>query len=281
MPHLSELQKLHAKDGVTIIGVSKEDANNSLEDVKTMTSEKGDGMAYTVAWDDGGQTYSAWMDASGSRGIPTSFVVDREGTIAYIGHPYFLDVPLARIADGTWDPVEGPKDLAEMRKMMGAIGRFGIATTQEEAEGLLAKLDEFNARWPEFSEAMVSTHYKLLQLAMQHDKASLIGRKIVQQAVDAKDSNALNSFAWGIVDPEVESAHPDIALALYAATMGCTLTNYKDGNVLDTLARAHFMMGGVERAIELQRLAIAAAKAVGARTSSLEDTLDEYLNPEQ
>lgn len=278
MPHLSELQKKHAKDGVTIIGVSREDASNSLDQVKEMTAEKGEIMAYTVAWDDGGQTYKAFMDASGSRGIPTSFVVDGEGKIAYIGHPYFLDIPLARIAAGTWDAVEGPKEMAEMRKAMSAVGRYGMATTVKEAKALLAKVNDFKKRWPEYAESMVANEYDLLVLAMEHDKASALGSKMVNQAIKAKDVGALNSLAWGIVDPEKEATHPDIALALYAATAACNLTEYKDAAILDTLARAHYMMGGTVRAIQLQRLAVELAVASGSPlATSLEDALDEYL----
>jgi hypothetical protein len=278
MPHLSELQKKHAKDGVTIIGVSREDASNSLEQVKEMTAEKGDTMAYTVAWDDGGQTYAAYMDASGSRGIPTSFVVDGEGNIAYIGHPFFLDIPLARIAAGTWDAVEGPKEMAEMRKAMGAVGRYGMATTVKEAKALLVKIDDFKKRWPEYAESMVANEYDLLNLAMELEKASVLGNKMVNQAIKAKDVGSLNSIAWGIVDPEKEATHPDIALALYAATAACNLTEYKDEAILDTLARTHYMMGGTVRAIQLQRMAVEIAISKDSRlASSLEDALEEYL----
>ena len=85
MPHLNDLQSKHADDGVTIIAVTKEDSSNSLDKVKKMVQDKSDVMGYTVAWDDGSSTYEAYMTATGQRGIPTSFIIDPKGKVAYQG----------------------------------------------------------------------------------------------------------------------------------------------------------------------------------------------------
>jgi len=69
MPHLSEMQERH-KDKVTFVGVTTEDQTNTLEAVQKMVERKGPGMGYTVAWDDAGTTYAAYMRAAGQNGIP-------------------------------------------------------------------------------------------------------------------------------------------------------------------------------------------------------------------
>src|ERR1700752_4419794 len=79
MPHLSALQRQYGKDGVTIIGVTSADPRNSLECVEKLVADKGDQMAYTVAWDKGRATSAAYMEAAGQNGIPRSFVVDQAG----------------------------------------------------------------------------------------------------------------------------------------------------------------------------------------------------------
>ena len=99
MPHLSEMQARYAKDGVTVIGATKPDSSNTLDAVRKMTESMGDRMAYTVGWDAEGKTYASYMDASGQSGIPTSFLVDRQGRIAFIGHPSMMDLPLARVVN--------------------------------------------------------------------------------------------------------------------------------------------------------------------------------------
>ncbi|RWD39449.1 MAG: TlpA family protein disulfide reductase, partial [Mesorhizobium sp.] len=49
-----------------------------------------------------GEMNKLWMDPSSSIGIPTSFVVDRDGHIAFIGHPAELDDVLPKVLNGSW-----------------------------------------------------------------------------------------------------------------------------------------------------------------------------------
>ena len=97
MPHLSQLQRDYQDKNVTIIGLTSADKNNTLEMVKEMTEKKGDGMNFTVAWDVERTTNEAYMKASGQRGIPASFLVDKKGNVAWIGHPMNVDIPLAYV----------------------------------------------------------------------------------------------------------------------------------------------------------------------------------------
>ena len=43
------------------------------------------------------------MEASGQRGIPTSFIVGKSGQIEWIGHPMDMDGPLELIVTDGWD----------------------------------------------------------------------------------------------------------------------------------------------------------------------------------
>lgn len=280
MPHLSELQRKHADDGVTIIGVTREDPNNSLEDVRKMTADKGDTMDYTVAFDDGGKTYDAYMKAAGQRGIPTAFIVDKTGHIAFIGHPMAMDLPLAMVAAGTWDPETSPKEIAELQKMSREIRIGASRVTAESAAGLLEQVAEFKRRWPSQAETIRSAEYTILVAAGKHAEAGALGRELVAEAVEAQDANALNAIAWGIVDPAVEQDHRDVSLALWAAEVAANLTEHEDPAILDTLARAHFWIGGYARAHELQRKAVAIVEADPKNwtgfAEGLKAALDEY-----
>ena len=58
-------------------------------------------MEYRVAVDTADNTtYGRWMLAAGQAAIPTAFIVSKEGTIAWIGHPGMMAAPLAEIAAG-------------------------------------------------------------------------------------------------------------------------------------------------------------------------------------
>jgi hypothetical protein len=55
----------------------------------------GDKMTYRVALDDKegsekGKMAETWMEAAGQNGIPTAFLIDTTGHVAWIGHPMTL-----------------------------------------------------------------------------------------------------------------------------------------------------------------------------------------------
>jgi hypothetical protein len=63
--------------------------------VAPFVKKMGDKMTYRVALDDKtsnkkGQMAQTWMDAAGRDGIPSAFLVDTQGKIAWIGHPMEL-----------------------------------------------------------------------------------------------------------------------------------------------------------------------------------------------
>src|SRR6516225_6973214 len=88
IPHLTELQKQH-KD-VTFIGVSVWE--NDQAKVQPFVKEMGDKMDYRVALDSvpagkprgDGAMAQGWMTAAGQDGIPTAFIINGEGRVAWI-----------------------------------------------------------------------------------------------------------------------------------------------------------------------------------------------------
>lgn len=265
---------------MTIIAVTKEDPRNSLEDVRKMTAEKGDTMAYTVAFDDAGKTYASYMTAAGQRGIPTAFLVDKQGKIAYIGHPMNMDVPMAMVAAGTWDPVEGPKEMKAMQDLGRKIATGARSATAESAPAVLELVAEYKRRWPDMADGIRQSEYTLLTAAGHHAEAGALGRELVMEAIADKDAGTLNAIAWGIVDPAVESDHRDVSLALWAGEVAANLTKHADPAILDTVARAHYWIGGYDRALELQTKAVALVEANpkqwGGMASGIKEALAEY-----
>lgn len=268
MPHLSHLQKEY-KDKVTIIGVTKEDPNNSLEQVTEMVNQKGDGMGYTVAWDDKHQTSDAYMKAAGQGGIPTSFVVDGSGTIVYIGHPMWLDIPLEKLAKNAWDPKAGMEEIEKANKRLNDI----FMNADDDPKGALTQISAFEKEYPATADIMGDMKYQLL-VKTNDPKASEVGRKMVDEAVKSKNSLKLNEIAWSIVDPRGGAEHKDLELAMLAATKADEVSGHKDAAIIDTLARVYFLKGETSKAIELQKKAIELAK--GPMKDELEANLKEY-----
>jgi thiol-disulfide isomerase/thioredoxin len=96
IPHLTELAgKVGSK--AKFLGVSVWENDQSA--VGPFVTSMGDKMNYSVATDDvpkgkkgnEGAMAKGWMEASGAGGIPTAFIVDGAGKIAFIGHPSSAD----------------------------------------------------------------------------------------------------------------------------------------------------------------------------------------------
>lgn len=110
IPHLNALAKKYGQD-VTVIGVAASEHGNSSEEKRTKVEkflERGEpAIDYVVAFDGSGEMNKLWLEAAERFGIPTSFVVGRDGRLAFISHPAELDSeelgnPLEQIIGGTW-----------------------------------------------------------------------------------------------------------------------------------------------------------------------------------
>ncbi len=110
IPHLSQVAASHK--GLTVIGVASserpgKDGDKRLEKLEQFVKEKGDEMAYTVAFDGDREMGKEWMAAAGVNTIPTAFLVNGEGKIAWIGNP--LDEQFdAEVAKLTGAPAPAP-----------------------------------------------------------------------------------------------------------------------------------------------------------------------------
>lgn len=270
MPHLSALQRQYQDKGVTFIGVTTKDPRNDLPGVEAMVKKKGDVMGYTVAWDEGTKTHEAYMAAAGQNGIPCAFLVDGAGKIAFIGHPMFLDVPIEQVVAGTWDAKKGNAAIDAAMKAIEEISQ----TIGDDPKAALATIADFEKAHPEYAKLVAPMKFDALLGAGDFPAAYACASKLVDDAIAHKDADTLNEIAWKIVDPEAKWAKVDLDLAQRAAEKGVAITDEKDGAVLDTLARVHFLKGDVAKAIEVETKALAVSN--GKLKEDVQKTLAEY-----
>ncbi|MBI5772694.1 MAG: TlpA family protein disulfide reductase [Verrucomicrobia bacterium] len=106
IPHLTELQKKFKDKGVVFVGISDEDAAT----VKPFVTKMGKEMDYIVACDDDRKSNTGYMQAYGQGGIPTAFIVGKEGKVLWFGHPMAeLEETLAKIVAGKYDLSDAAK----------------------------------------------------------------------------------------------------------------------------------------------------------------------------
>ena len=105
MPHLSDLAREY-KDRITVLSFDVyEKKTTPIRRIRAFVDSMGQRMDYRVAREDSNFMETSWLADFGARdnGIPVAFVVDREGRIAWIGHPHELDTVLRQVAAGKWD----------------------------------------------------------------------------------------------------------------------------------------------------------------------------------
>jgi thiol-disulfide isomerase/thioredoxin len=235
IPHLTKLQKEH-KD-VTFIGVSV--SEQDFDKVKPFVEKMGDKMEYRVAVDDvpegkkadAGAMNKHWMAAAEQDGIPTAFVIDKDGKVAWIGHPMEMDKPLGEIAAGKWDlkaaAVAYKEEKAREKKMQQIGPAIMRGMRSGDLKDALAGIDDVVKDDPK-AKAMIA--------------------------------QALNQLAWQIADPDqVKRNKPpakQLQAALDAANKAVDLTGGKESALLDTLACAHFANGDAAKAIETEEKAL-------------------------
>jgi thiol-disulfide isomerase/thioredoxin len=285
IPHLTEMAKKH-KD-VAFIGVSVFEHEADQAKVAPFVEKMGEKMDYHVAMDDvpegkknnEGAMAKSWMIASGSQGIPTAFIVDKTGHVAWIGHPMKMEESLEKIIAGKWDLAAYQKEQAEEAALDAATQelntQIGKAMKAKDSKGALAAMDTAFAATPKLEERFGPFKFKLLLDGGELDAASTYGTKLVDGIFKA-DGQQLNSIAWLIVDPDSKVEKRDLKLALKAALRANEILKSQDAGVLDTLARVYFLSGDSAKAIEFQTKALELVKENPDAVKEFQGRLDEY-----
>jgi len=277
MPHLSEIQAKYADKGLRIIGIS----NEKLETVSNFLAkpEWAAKTQYTLCTDPDKSAHAQYMGAAMQNGIPTAFIV-KDSVVQWIGHPMSMDEPMAAIVGGSWNVAKakesflGPGQATKVQRRMSALLREASKTGDYAA--FLVMLDEAIAKAdPNEAMSMELQKFKiLLGAANQPDAAYALGNKLVAHMTTQKFAMGLNEIAWFVLDaPTVKSR--DYAFALKTANAAATLSDNKDGPILDTLARAYWETNDAKQAVETQKLAIANTPE-GQMLDEMKETLKKY-----
>jgi len=264
MPHLNELAERY-KDDVTVIGVAiwQDQAPGSMSPAEFL--KRGDPpMNFTVAEDIDNQVAAQWMESQGLYGIPETMIVDREGRLAWHGHPQAgLEQALEQIVKGQYD-VEAEAARSQRRaKGQTLIDQANQLAMQSDWDGALALIDQAVELDPEqFGAYAVSKFQILLGQLKRRDEAYAYGWKIVKGAI-RDQADALDSLAWFLVDELSPAAadNPDLDLALAASKRANELAQGQNASYLDTLAAVRAARGELAEAVELQRKAVQLAAA--------------------
>ncbi len=253
MPHLSEVQAKYKDRGVVVVGVTRQDPHNSLEVVEAMVKEKGETLAYAVAWDEGERTYDDYMQATRQGGIPCAFVVNGEGKLAWIGHPANVEAAIEGVLSGRLDmKVEADAARAYHAKRIAALKAWHeyerAKKAQEWSAAVAACLKLEEAGDPNYGFVWGEEFEALLLRLKDYERASVRGREMMAGPLK-DDAAGLSRISWTITAFEgVEKRDLELAedLALRSVEVG-------PGNPFAWRAKGavEFRRGEKEKAIRL------------------------------
>lgn len=224
-PHLAELQAKHA-DKMTVIGVNIWENKEGQERIDLVNEfvAKHTEMAYTVALEEGTAMADNWMKAAGRNGIPSAFIVNGDGQIAWMGHPMAMDEPLEKIISGTHDIEAARRELANEQRTMVAYNAMNKALKEKSWD-----------RVHEIANALVNETF-------------------------AENIGGLNAVGWMLSSPE-DASPACLKLAHKAAKMANEQTEWKEWMLMSTYAQASFRMGEKAEAVKWLNKAIELAPA--------------------
>ncbi len=261
IPHLNEIWQKFKDRGVIAIGQDVWEPNE--DEVAPFVKKMGNQMTYRVALDDktsdtNGAMAVTWMKAAGQNGIPTAFIVNRQGRIAWIGHPMALqEQTLEEIVAGKFDlaraAAEFEQQQAEDQKWMALNKRLRDATKQNRWDDAETALDEMLPMAPNLQDGYTSTRFQILLGQKKYARAY----QLAESFSDANPKNAgqQNALAWVIAtQPGLEPR--DLALAEKLAVRANEAAQGRNPAVLDTLARIQFMTGKKTEAIATEQKAV-------------------------
>jgi thiol-disulfide isomerase/thioredoxin len=281
IPHLNEIANKYKSKGLVVIGQSIWEEDD--KDVPKFVRQMGSKMSYWVAVDnkkeiEKGAMANSWMEAAGQNGIPTAFLVDKSGRIAYIGGPLSLK-------EGTIEQV--------------LAGKFDIKKAAEEyerkhaAEEKLSSLQDDLAKVMEAKDwAKAETLLNEIEPLMDEADREDLDMDRLKLNLNKGDSAAAMKYANKLAARNPEHAGHHDGLAWMILTIGqpskelleiadkeahraVEISKGEDPSILDTLARAQFMRGEKDAAIKTQEKAIALQKEE-ARKEAFKKTLESY-----
>jgi hypothetical protein len=268
MSSLSDLQDRFRDRGVTIVGITGEEPQRVAEFLGAVDGQGvplSEHVHYSLAVDPDGSVNRDYLAAAGA-GIPTAFVVGREGKIEWIGLLQDVGAVVEAVVGGRWNRESHVVALELRRDLALALRRGRVREGVEILDRLiamdLARSDRHRIR--KFSV--------LLKTANDPEAAYAAGRELVRDKWD--DADMLNEIAWFVVD-EPGIMTRDLAFAMETAKRANVLTEGKNAAILDTVARVYWEGGEAGTAIVWQYKAV--QRAIGTPWERpLRRTLERY-----
>jgi thiol-disulfide isomerase/thioredoxin len=278
MPLLGDVQKKYADKGVLVVAISSEEEKVVSEFIHSRGY-----INYGIALDDTRKTFKKYMD--GDPGIPTLFIIGRDGIVLWKGYPMELDAVLEKVTADKFD-IELQKKITvmhdELRKAMekdsaGAMiniadsilekdpdddialrCRLYVFEKRNQPKEALAFLNKLQSRSPKH----FPFYFMELSVMDKIGSAPEEKRKVYEKAFSVfKDDSETLARLSSIISNDMSFGTGSVKLELDTARRAFELlppeaAGRKKAICLAVLARAYYNAGCIDKAILIQTEAV-------------------------
>ena len=271
IPHITELAKKYGGK-VDFVGVSiwESQPGDYTTKVPAFVKEFGAKMDYNVATEGpGGFMAQNWMTAAGENGIPTAFLIDGAGKVAWIGHPMAgLEEAVDGVLSGKLDLAKAKMareqakkaEAAEMAMQMEMQKKFAPIQAKFQKQDYKGAVEEIGKLWAKEPKMRMGLGGMELS-ARRMGKLGGIDKLLAKMSTlpEMNDPMMINQVVWDIVEnPGItDAAGYKAAVKLGEKMMKLDPTNAMN---MDTYALALWRAGDKVKAISTQKKAIELAK---------------------
>ncbi|HVK19051.1 MAG TPA: TlpA disulfide reductase family protein [Fimbriiglobus sp.] len=248
MPHLSELREEYKDQGLVVVAATTTDQRNPLTAVQSFVEKRGPKLGFPFAVAETNDLDKAYMEAAKRDTLPSTFVIDKAGKIAFIGHPMQLDDVIPKVLDGTW---KGKADAEAVLKLTDDL-EAAFAKSDKDPAGALADLAAIETKFPHKQKqpTFQVTKVVLMAQAKKFDEARALTEAMLPKLAEKKNTTLLNNLraVWADKDLNPEKKH--VALAVQAAEAVLKVEGEKHPMALLGAADAHHAAGDKAKAVE-------------------------------
>lgn len=256
IPHLTALQKQYKDKGVVFVGIS----NETMEEVKPFVEKQAEKMDYVVALDKERLTSDDYMRAYGQNGIPTAFIINKKGQIAWMGHPMDMDDPLEEIVTGTYD-LEAAIKADEMRSKITdfvKLLREKDPKAKETGDALLKEIGKnVDLLMQMVNECYGAREYDLIFRALDQlatvDASSATRAKNIRTQIESVRLSGLYKEALAANDQEaLKSIQKEVLEKLKDDARRLSLFAYEMGKLEDVKSQLSFLVSLLDAADKVE-----------------------------
>ena len=257
IPETNELYQKYEDKGLIVIGVTDSGQGQRLSTVQEFVKSQGNRMQYRIAFDDTQKTVEDYIVGTGALGIPHSVVLDKEGKIAWVGHPAdpAMKATINDLLLDRFDPNKVEQEAQINARIEPLINEFNMAAMAADWQKCISLSEAMLKIDPDNLDALRFIVIIYVEELQSPDKLrDWVKGYIKEHADNARALSMLSSLLLAV--PGVSDRQPDLALD---AARSAVKSASDDVVALQTLASVYFEIGAIDEAIKYQQKAVEAA----------------------